>query len=137
MSRIPIPTHTTRPASPVPSLPTSPERPSVRSNTTPSNSSVHFGANTTMSSLSGFQSSASLSETRKKQSKRDEVSFLSSVDLHILTCNNRLFERRSNQSFPGSVLYPLLTIVRPNAVDLEASLHPPKELSPLSNLVRL
>ncbi|KAF8807210.1 CBS-domain-containing protein [Phlegmacium glaucopus] len=63
MSRIPVPTHNRAP-SPALAFPTSPERPG---------SSVHFTPNTAMSSLSGFQSSASLSETRKKQSKRDEA----------------------------------------------------------------
>ena len=65
MSRIPIPAHH-HPRAPSPGSPP-PERP---------NTSAHLNTNTAMSSLSGFQSSASLSETRKKQSKRDEVSSL-------------------------------------------------------------
>ena len=68
MSRIPIPTHNTRAPSPALSFP-------ERLNST-STSSVQFSTNAAMSSLSGFQSSPSLSETRKKQSKRDEVSFI-------------------------------------------------------------
>ena len=72
MSRIPVPTHTIRAHSPPPSS-SSPEHINIRPNTLSDNSSVHFSP---MSSLSGFQSSVSLSETRKKQSKRDEVSFL-------------------------------------------------------------
>ena len=67
MSRIPIPAHHHHPRAPSPGPP-SPERPNP--------TSAHLNTNTPMSSLSGFQSSASLSETRKKQSKRDEVSSL-------------------------------------------------------------
>ena len=68
MSRIPVPAH--HPRAPSPSSPSS-EHPNLTSS---NSSAVHFGTN--MSSLSGFQSAASLSETRKKQSKRDEVSSL-------------------------------------------------------------
>ena len=89
-----------------------------------------------MSSLSGFQNSPSLSETRKKQSKRDEVSLTLQLIFTPLLFNNRQFERKSNQSFPGNVLYLLPTIVHPNAVGLGASLHRLKELSLLSNPVQ-
>ena len=119
MSRIPVPTH--NPRAPSPAL----------------SGSVHSGPNTTMSSLSGLQSPASLSETRKKQSKRDEVSFSPQLIFIFFILNNRLFEKKSNQSSRGNVLYPLPIIIgHPNAVGLEASLHLPRELSPLLNPVR-
>ncbi|KAF8168317.1 hypothetical protein B0H34DRAFT_741412 [Crassisporium funariophilum] len=77
MSRIPVPTHTTRPQSPAPAFgfPTSPDRaasPQPRHNVR-SGSSNTVNSTSGMSSVSGFQSSLSLSETRKKQSKKDEA----------------------------------------------------------------
>lgn len=70
MSRIPVPSTSPshlRSHSPVP-LP--PDSSVPRHNTRPTSSTVSAG----MSSLAGYQSP--LSETRKKQSKRDEVTLL-------------------------------------------------------------
>jgi len=122
MSRIPVPTHSTRPLSPSP-FPTSPDRDRERAS---SPSPLHFQNNrphaarsstlasntasitaASMSSISGFQSQVSMSETRKKQSKRDEVSSFvefGGVGFDTLDDVCRQFGRRSSLSSRGSGL---------------------------------
>lgn len=75
-----------------------------------------------------------LSLKRGKNSPNGMKSVISSTGFHILTFNNRLFERKSNQNLPENGLYPLPTI-GPNAV-VEANLRLPRELSLLSNPTR-
>ena len=77
-----------------------------------------------------------LSLKRGKNSPNEMKSVVSSIDFHILTFNNRPFERKSNQNLPENGLSPQITIGHPNALDLEASLYLPRELSLLSNPTR-
>lgn len=72
MSRIPIPTSRNTSNSPTPysDRPVSP----LPTKATPPKPTVGFS---TMSTLSGYQSNVSLSEHRKKQSRRDEVFIIS------------------------------------------------------------
>jgi len=118
MSRIPVPTHShsARPHSPatIPfQFPSSPELPG-----SPAPAQYHLNVSlskannltntTSMSSVSGYQNnSLSVSDTRKKQSKRDEVvhkSFnLSAVPIPDTALPDRLFARKSNQSSHASV----------------------------------
>lgn len=155
MSRIPVPTHphSAQPYSPTPPLhfPTSPDRAASPSPAhyrstvnnvarTPNSSSTAANSNS-MSSVSGFQSnSLSVSDTRKKQSKRDEVLYFSLILLRtatylsVLAKPHRLFAKKLNMSSPESVPCPQLIKVVTVLNAMPASWFQPR--APLPHLSR-
>ena len=93
MSRIPIPASRNTSNSPTPysDRPVSP----LPTKATPPKPTVGFS---TMSTMSGYQSNVSLSEHRKKQSRRDEVSIISFSSCLQLKCHFRQSARRLSPS---------------------------------------